>query len=50
MRLNILSRSGSDHAPMLLSCGGKFQHFNKSFIFLKFWAENEEFKEAVLQN
>ncbi|KAH0661787.1 hypothetical protein KY284_026718 [Solanum tuberosum] len=50
VKLDILARSGSDHAPMLLTCGGQVPHLYKPFRFLKFWTEKEEFKEVVQQN
>ncbi|XP_059313352.1 uncharacterized protein LOC132064401 [Lycium ferocissimum] len=44
-----LSRTGSDHAPMLLSCNDQTQHFVRPFKFLKFWTEHEDYKEVVRQ-
>jgi len=41
-----LARTGSDHAPLLLSCSGKQLHITKSFKFLKFWVEEADFKEV----
>ncbi|KAG5589798.1 hypothetical protein H5410_040312 [Solanum commersonii] len=50
MELQHLARTGSDHAPLLLSCGAGNQVTHKPFKFLKFWVENESFKEVVSQN
>lgn len=40
-----LSRTGSDHAFMLLKCGEKNKC--KPFTFLNFWTEHESFKQVV---
>lgn len=32
-----LARTGSDHAPLLVSCGGQQLHIRKPFKFLIFW-------------
>ncbi|XP_060200458.1 uncharacterized protein LOC132628710 [Lycium barbarum] len=45
-----LSRTGSDHAPLLLSCTDKTQTFLKTFKFLKFWTEHANFPEVVRQH
>ncbi|XP_060182302.1 uncharacterized protein LOC132611967 [Lycium barbarum] len=44
-----LSRTSSDHAPMLLSCNDQTQHFVRPFKFLKFWTEHEDYKEKMKQ-
>ncbi|XP_060212032.1 uncharacterized protein LOC132639607 [Lycium barbarum] len=44
-----LSRTGSDHAPLLLTCGESSHHMRKPFRFLKFWTEYESFLEVVNQ-
>ncbi|XP_059291115.1 uncharacterized protein LOC132044631, partial [Lycium ferocissimum] len=44
-----LSRTGSDHAPMLLSCNDQTQHFIRPFKFLKFWTEDEDYKELSIR-
>ncbi|XP_075084937.1 uncharacterized protein LOC142168177 [Nicotiana tabacum] len=43
-------RIGSDHAPLLLSCGEQASQFVKLFKFLNFWTKHENFKEVVRQN
>ncbi|XP_059313002.1 uncharacterized protein LOC132064126 [Lycium ferocissimum] len=45
-----LSRTGSDHAPLLLSAGEQVQQFQKHFRFLKFWLDHESFMDAVDQH
>ncbi|WMV33526.1 hypothetical protein MTR67_026911 [Solanum verrucosum] len=42
-----LERTGSDHAPILLTCGGQSSYVRKPFRFLKFWVEKEGFLETV---
>lgn len=42
-----LTRTVSDHASLLLSCGGKQPHIRKPFKLLKFWEEEADFKEVV---
>ncbi|XP_060190706.1 uncharacterized protein LOC132619967 [Lycium barbarum] len=44
-----LSRTGSDHAPMLLSCNDQTQHFVRPFKFLKFWTEHEDYKKLSIR-
>ncbi|XP_060210626.1 uncharacterized protein LOC132637573 [Lycium barbarum] len=44
-----LSRTGSDHAPLLVSCGDQVQKFIKPFRFLKFWVEHDNFLDFVKQ-
>ncbi|KAG5589888.1 hypothetical protein H5410_040402 [Solanum commersonii] len=48
--LQHLARIGSDHAPLLLTCGGSSRIIIRPFKFLKFWTEREDFKEVVQQN
>ncbi|KAH0776353.1 hypothetical protein KY290_007764 [Solanum tuberosum] len=50
LEIQHLARIGSDHAPLLLTCGGSTQHYIKPFRFLKFWAESDDFLEVVKQN
>lgn len=45
-----LPRTGSDHAPLLLSCDAASIHFNKPCRFLNFWTEHESFKDVVRLN
>ncbi|XP_059315791.1 uncharacterized protein LOC132066504 [Lycium ferocissimum] len=49
MEVEHLSRTSSDHAPLLLTCGDSSQHVRKPFRFLKFWIEHESFLEVVNQ-
>ncbi|XP_060170719.1 uncharacterized protein LOC132601661 [Lycium barbarum] len=44
-----LSKTGSDHAPLLVSCGDQVEIFIKPFIFLKFWVEHDTFLDFVKQ-
>ncbi|XP_049406079.1 uncharacterized protein LOC125869665 [Solanum stenotomum] len=50
MEVEHLSRTGSDHAPMFLTCGDRLSRHKKPFRFLKFWTENPSFIEVVRQN
>ncbi|XP_070005550.1 uncharacterized protein LOC142163101 [Nicotiana tabacum] len=45
-----LIRTGSDHAPLLLSCGEESLKFVKPFKLLNFWANHETFLDVVRQN
>lgn len=45
-----LIRTGSDHAPLLMSCGEEAVKFVKPFKFLNFWANHETFMEVVRKN
>ncbi|KAH0771764.1 hypothetical protein KY290_015745 [Solanum tuberosum] len=47
IELQHLSRTGSDHALLLLSCVGCDQNVSRPFRFLKFWTERDDFKEVV---
>ncbi|XP_060182017.1 uncharacterized protein LOC132611631 [Lycium barbarum] len=49
MEVQHLSRTGLDHAPLLLTCGEVSHHIMKPFRFLKFWTEYELFLEVVNQ-
>lgn len=42
-----LARTGSDHAPLLLTCGGQVSIISRPFKFLKFWTEHADFKGFV---
>ncbi|XP_060195031.1 uncharacterized protein LOC132624242 [Lycium barbarum] len=44
-----LSRTGYDHAPLLVSCGNQVENFIKPFRFLKFWVEHDTFLDFVRQ-
>nr|XP_016509752.1 PREDICTED: uncharacterized protein LOC107827175 [Nicotiana tabacum] len=41
--------TGSDHAPLLMSCGEQSTYFIKPFKFLNFWTKHETFKEQNLK-
>ncbi|XP_059295549.1 uncharacterized protein LOC132048883 [Lycium ferocissimum] len=45
-----LSRTGSDHTPLLLSCGDEIVTFTRPFRFLNFWINHDSFKELITQN
>ncbi|XP_070057028.1 uncharacterized protein [Nicotiana tomentosiformis] len=45
-----LIRTGSDHAPLFISCGEQATNFIKPFKFLNFWTKHEIFKKVVRQN
>ncbi|XP_059289345.1 uncharacterized protein LOC132042852 [Lycium ferocissimum] len=45
----IFKRTGSDHAPLLLSCGDQVQNFIKPCRFLKFWVEHDTFLNFIKQ-
>ncbi|KAG5610650.1 hypothetical protein H5410_021931 [Solanum commersonii] len=42
-----LTRDGSDHAALLLSCENRNSKLQRPFKFLKIWTEHEDFKEVV---
>ncbi|XP_060210793.1 uncharacterized protein LOC132637772 [Lycium barbarum] len=44
-----LSRTGSEHAPLLVSCGDQVENFIKPFRFLKFWVEHDTFLDFIKQ-
>ncbi|XP_060178276.1 uncharacterized protein LOC132608235 [Lycium barbarum] len=45
-----LTKSGSDRAPLVLSCGEEVTGYIKPFRFLNFWIQHASFKEVVSQN
>ncbi|KAH0776301.1 hypothetical protein KY290_007712 [Solanum tuberosum] len=45
-----LTKSGSDHSPLLLKCSSSNERVVKPFRFLNFWLKEESFKEVVAQN
>ncbi|XP_060200867.1 uncharacterized protein LOC132629156 [Lycium barbarum] len=45
-----LSKTGSDHAPLIVSLGEDAVICIKPFRFLNFWVQHETFKEVVAQN
>lgn len=45
-----LTRTISDHAPMLLTFEENATQFKKPSKFLKLWRKHESFKEVVSQN
>lgn len=50
MEVEHLVRTGSDHAPMLLTMEERVVRHRKSFKFLMFWTEHAQFTEVVRQN
>lgn len=45
-----LIRTGSDHAPLLMTCGVQTTNFVKPFRFLNFWTKHATFMDVVRQN
>ncbi|XP_075083574.1 uncharacterized protein LOC142167309 [Nicotiana tabacum] len=45
-----LIRTGSDHAPLLMTCGVQTTNFVKPFRFLNFWTKHATFINVVRQN
>nr|XP_016491561.1 PREDICTED: uncharacterized protein LOC107811191 [Nicotiana tabacum] len=45
-----LIRTGSDHAPLLITCGVQTTNFVKPFRFLNFWTKHATFMNVVRQN
>ncbi|XP_016464180.1 uncharacterized protein LOC107787164 [Nicotiana tabacum] len=45
-----LIRTGSDHAPLLMSCGEEAMKVVKPFKFLNFWAKHETFLYVLKHN
>ncbi|XP_075085064.1 uncharacterized protein LOC107831932 [Nicotiana tabacum] len=45
-----LIRTGSDHAPLLMTCGVQTTNFVKPFKFLNFWTKHAIFIDVVRQN
>ncbi|XP_059306396.1 uncharacterized protein LOC132057813 [Lycium ferocissimum] len=45
-----LIRTGSDHDPLLMSCGEEVINVIKPFRFLNFWVQHESFKDLVSQH
>ncbi|XP_060202053.1 uncharacterized protein LOC132630501 [Lycium barbarum] len=45
-----LSKTESDHAPLLITSGEEVQTFIKPFKFLKFWTEHKDFLDIVKLN
>ncbi|XP_060183152.1 uncharacterized protein LOC132613118 [Lycium barbarum] len=50
MSMEHLSRTRSEHAPLLLSASDQSQEYHKQFRFLKFWLEHETFMQIVEQH
>ncbi|XP_019231860.1 PREDICTED: uncharacterized protein LOC109212648 [Nicotiana attenuata] len=48
--LEHLIRTGSDHAPLLMTCGEQNVTCVKTFRFLNFWIKHAKFKEVVKQS
>ncbi|KAH0642345.1 hypothetical protein KY289_033319 [Solanum tuberosum] len=47
LKLQHLVMTGSDHTPLILTCGGLTLNYIKPFRFLKFWEESDDFLEVV---
>lgn len=45
-----LARIGSDHATLLLTCGGQVSMITRPFKFLKLWIEHADIKDVVKEN
>ncbi|XP_070035344.1 uncharacterized protein LOC142175819 [Nicotiana tabacum] len=45
-----LIRTGSDHAPLLMTCGEQGSKYVKPFRFLNFWTKHATFMDVVRQN
>ncbi|XP_075085049.1 uncharacterized protein LOC142168286 [Nicotiana tabacum] len=45
-----LIRTGSDHAPLLMTCGVQTTKFVKPFRFLNFWTKHATFMDVMRQN
>ncbi|XP_075098809.1 uncharacterized protein LOC142175728 [Nicotiana tabacum] len=45
-----LIRTGSDHAPLLMTCRVQTTNFVKPFRFLNFWTKHATFMDVVRQN
>ncbi|XP_070042668.1 uncharacterized protein [Nicotiana tomentosiformis] len=45
-----LSKTGSDHCPLIISCDLNVAPIKKSFKFLKFWIKHETFLDVVKDN
>ncbi|XP_060183464.1 uncharacterized protein LOC132613460 [Lycium barbarum] len=48
--IQYLVRSGSDHAPMLISYAGNSEPIRKPFKFLNFWVKHHTFLDIVREN
>ncbi|XP_019234736.1 PREDICTED: uncharacterized protein LOC109215176 [Nicotiana attenuata] len=50
IEVNHLSKTGSDHSPMLLTCSSDAIPIKKAFRFLNFWIKHPNFKNMVKDN
>ncbi|XP_059285183.1 uncharacterized protein LOC132038547 [Lycium ferocissimum] len=50
LEISHLIRTGSDHAPMLITYSGQVETIKKSFKFLNFWAKHDTFLTVVKEN
>ncbi|XP_070008075.1 uncharacterized protein LOC142165179 [Nicotiana tabacum] len=50
LEITHLSKTGSDHCSMILSCDRNAPPIKKSFRFLKFWTEHKRFLNVVREN
>nr|XP_016444849.1 PREDICTED: uncharacterized protein LOC107770100 [Nicotiana tabacum] len=50
IKVQHLSKTGSDHSPMYLKCDIETPPIKKPFKFLNFWVEHATFKDVVKEN
>ncbi|XP_075097972.1 uncharacterized protein LOC142175286 [Nicotiana tabacum] len=50
LEITHLSKIGSDHSPMLISCNPNSIPIKKAFRFLHFWIKHPTFKDVVKEN
>ncbi|XP_070040903.1 uncharacterized protein [Nicotiana tomentosiformis] len=50
LEITHLSKTSSDHCPLLITCDTNAAPIKKSFRFLKFWLKHETFQEVVKEN
>ncbi|XP_019232504.1 PREDICTED: uncharacterized protein LOC109213198 [Nicotiana attenuata] len=50
LEITHLSKTGSDHCPMLLKCDIETPPIKKPFRFLNFWVKHASFKDVVKEN
>ncbi|XP_070048975.1 uncharacterized protein [Nicotiana tomentosiformis] len=50
LEITHLSKSGSDHSPLLITCNPDVVPIKKSFRFLNFWIKHDTFQAVVKEN
>ncbi|XP_019240885.1 PREDICTED: uncharacterized protein LOC109220870 [Nicotiana attenuata] len=50
LQVTHLSKTGSDHCPLLLKCDIESPPIKKAFRFLNFWTKHESFLDVVKEN